>query len=194
MLHYVFRKDGDPDPALVAQLMGAELNVSLPVAQELARDYPAHIERALAFVQHRRAVAGSSSPVRNPVGLLRSVLKDPDRYLLTDFPESPNPNGRTQRTLRRQGHEREQLAVQQRFEAQKAALEQASPQEQWRDCRASLKLLLNKHLSSSQWNVLEHRCQAGQTSASALLHTASQAAANLELTQFVDDLKADLSA
>lgn len=195
-LNYRFRQNGDPDPALVTQLMAADLRLSLAVAQQLAREHPTNIERAVQFVKIRvnAAAAGTGKHVLNPAGLLRSVLAEPQRYRLDEVDMLPteHSHGKRLATQRAQGQEKEQQAVRQRFEAQRLALEQAAPEEQWRECRGPFRLLLGKYLNAADWAVLEQRCQAGMINASALLQSATQAVATLELQQFVEELKAEL--
>ncbi|WP_261665093.1 replication initiator protein A [Deinococcus sp. Marseille-Q6407] len=181
-LTYHFRQQGDPDPALVQLLLDAEFGLSIPVAQQFAAEYPDRVEKAIRFVQARQ-YAGHP-PVRSPAGLLRRVLEDRERYLL-DEPElesgaelvptavSPLPDAEW---------EAEQAA-------RNEALLQALPAEQWRACRASLKLVLGNHFSAAEWKHFEQACLDGQWGAAELLQEATRAAARLEMQEFVADLQ-----
>ena len=74
------------------------------------------------------------------------------------------------------------------------AVRQLAPDEQWVQHRASLKLLLSKHLGSELWKVLELRCMTGAIGASVLLGEVNAAIATLEIQSYVEQLREELSA
>ena len=186
-LTYRFRSESDPDPALVHQLLEANLGLSLVVAQQLAREHAPHVEAGIRFVKARQASGGRG--VTNPAGLLRSALKEPSRYLLDQ--EAPQVQLRVtrprQEALKRQEQEA-QVALNSRVEE----LQTATPEQQWQECRSSLRLVFQKHLTTDEWKTLERLCKAGDLSAAALLTDATRAAASLEMQSFVTALKAKL--
>ncbi|MFC3860167.1 replication initiator protein A [Deinococcus antarcticus] len=191
-LVYHFRKSGDPDPVLVQQLLDANLGLSLVVAQQLAREYAPHVEHGIQFVKNRQAaVANGGKPVVNPAGLLRSALKEPDRYLLTEVQVRPEgtvkPSRKSQEALKRQ-----EQAAQEELETQALELQELPAHLQWQKCRTSLKLLLQRKLTSDEWKTLEQRCVVGELSAATLLSAATHAAATLDLQDYVTTLKFQL--
>ena len=183
-LTYHFRKQDDPDPALVGLLLEADFGLSLPVAQQFAAEYPDRVEKAIRFVQARRQAG--HPPVRSPAGLLRRVLEDRERYQLEEPEvEAALPDHFPPPTAQDAEWEAEQAARSQ-------ALLEAPPAEQWRTCRASLKLVLGSHFSAEQWKRFEQACLSGQWSAAELLQEATRAAAHLEMQEFVAGLQGAL--
>ncbi|GHG02703.1 hypothetical protein GCM10017783_13700 [Deinococcus piscis] len=186
-LTYHFRQQGDPDPALVELLMEADFGLSLPVAQQFAAEYPDRVEKAIQFVEARRQAG--NPPVRSPAGLLRRVLEDQERYVLDGAAGSePKPK-------REPGEAQTHASPvpDAEWEAEQAArnqaLLQAPPAEQWRACRASLKLVLGSHFSAEEWKHFGQACLDGQWAAAALLQEATRAAARLEMQEFVAGLQ-----
>jgi len=86
------------------------------------------------------------------------------------------------------------VASEQDLNARIHAVRQLAPDEQWAQHRASLKLLLNKHIGAELWKVLERRCVLGTISASVLLGEVNSAIAALEIQGYVAQLKRELSA
>lgn len=189
-LLYRFRQEGDPDPALVHQLLDSNLGLSMVVAQQLAREHAAHVEAGIRFVKGRQsAVASGAKAVANPAGLLRSVLREPERYLLDEVAgkEPIEPQKPSKEALKRQ--EEDYLK---QVESQLQELHTASPTEQWRSCRASLKLILQKSLTQEEWKNLEEKCSSGELSAYSLLNETSKATASLYMQNFIEELKLKL--
>ncbi|WP_291427049.1 replication initiator protein A [Deinococcus sp.] len=191
-LIYHFRQSGDPDPNLVQQLLDANLGLSLVVAQQLAREHASHVEKGIQFVKNRQAaVATGGKPVINPAGLLRSALKEPDRYLLNQQTETVIAPVKTSHQLKEK-LERQEREAQAELEAKAVVLQEAPFDVQWQKCRMGLKLLLQKNFTSEEWKSLEQHCMSGDLSAVELLSNATRAAATLELQDYVTNLKAQL--
>ena len=188
-LTYHFRQQGDPDPALVALLMDADFGLSLPVAQQFAAEYPGRVEKAIQFVEARRRAG--NPPVRSPAGLLRRVLEDQERYVLGGA--GPDAAELTDTAGSSSGSRGAPATVDPDWEAEQVArsqaLLQAPPAEQWRACRASLKLVLGSHFSSEEWKHFGQACLDGQWAAAELLQEATRAAARLEMQEFVAGLQ-----
>ncbi|WP_162243112.1 replication initiator protein A [Deinococcus sp. Leaf326] len=154
-LEYHFRVEGAPDPALVHLL--TEQSIPRARAERLAAQHPAQIEAAVRYVQQRR----QQGLVKSPGGLTTDILLHPEKYSLP-APSSPSQERRIP-DLRKVEREVEQLQVQ-----QQETLLALPAAEQWVSCLSTLKFLLARSLSLTEWELLEQKCRAGTINAAEL--------------------------
>lgn len=187
-IRYLFQTgEEDVNPALVADLRRA--GVSAPKANTLARDYPARVPDALAFLAERRALAPGG--VRNPAGLLIDFLESDGKYVV-EIASAEKPASATETERRAQQRAQQQAAEQaahHAYEEAQQTLLALSPEQQWAAARPTLKTLLGRRLSQVQWDTLEQRCLAGDLQAAELARTLSARLLHEEFTAIVADLE-----
>lgn len=183
---YVFRAADAPDPSLVQALR--EAGVSAPRANVLAKQYPDRVPGALTFLEHRRSV--STTPVRNPGGLLADYLEHPEKYVVPEG-VGPTPAEEPERVRERQARDRkaQEQAAQQQFEAEQQVLLSLPPEEQWAAAAPTLRTLLFRRLREGEWPELERLCREGDLSATSLVREASAYAARGQLPEFLASLR-----
>lgn len=148
------------DPALVALL--TDLGVKKKTAQGYVLKYGPLVEQAAALARKQTAQqAETSRPVRNPGGLVVSILKDPERFQFAVEPEVTVAST----AVRAQAASEVIAAAEREFEQSKAALAQADFEQQWDRTHKSIRMMAGRHLSPRGWENLERDCRAGVTSA-----------------------------
>lgn len=186
---YVFSTEDSADVALVRLLIDA--GVSKARAVELAKTHSDRVEEAIEFVRRRNL----EKPVRNPGGMIADVLTHPEKYE-TKPAQGPlfemDSMGKVQQAMERI-QESEQAAARELEETDRKLL-QLSPPEQYQQCKAHLKIFLEKSLSKKEFSILEEACQAGLLLAGQLKVDMAHAAATRELPGFVDRLKETLAS
>jgi len=186
-LTYQFRGEDAPDPSLVQALR--EAGVSAPRANVLAKLYAERVPTALALVRHRRET--STTPIRNPGGLIADYLEHPEKYVLpTAVPQEKDPE---QIERQRRQREAQEQAVQQQFETQQQMLLTLSPEQQWESAAPTLKTLLLRRLQEGEWGQIEQLCRQGSISATGLVREASAHAARGQWTEFLITLRQRLN-
>ncbi|QFP78533.1 replication initiator protein A [Deinococcus sp. AJ005] len=186
---YTFADTHAADPALVRLLRQAGVTVARATA--LAGQHPERVEEALRFLELRQRAAQGG--VRNPGGLVADFLEHPAKYdLPADFvtPERQRQERASQVKEQKLSADRE---AQTRSEAQLDQLGEAPPAEQWTAQRATLQMLLKKHLNAAQWSQLEHLAQRGEIGAVALTRELLEATARSAVKEQIDQLKRKLN-
>lgn len=185
-LHYAFFNPDDPDPALLRLLISN--GVGSQVANQLAKTHESRVEEAVRFVTHQKAMGAK---VRSSAAMIVDVLKNPEKYV---FPESlAIVSSAPSEDTTRQRLAAAERAAQTQAEAEREELLNLSPPLQWERARRSLKLQIGKQLSTPLWDALERACQRGDIHAAQLVKDLSIAQARVELQQFMDDLRRQLS-
>lgn len=123
--------------------------------------------------------------------MIVDVLKNPEKYV---FPESlAIVSSAPSEDTTRQRLAAAERAAQTQTEAEREELLNLPPPIQWERARRSLKLQIGKQLSTPLWDALERACQRGDIHAAQLVKDLSIAQARVELQQFMDDLRRQLS-
>lgn len=178
-LRYEFASPDDPDPTLVRLLVAN--GVAAPAANKLAKTYESRVEDVVRHVQYQRSIGKKP---RNPGGLIRDMLVQPEKYVLDPGPEPVETRDGTQERLLAA-----ERSAQLHIDAQRHELLSLPPAAQWQKSRGALKLQLGKQLPGPLWEALERACQRGEIEAGVLVQDLSVALARLELQQFVDNLR-----
>lgn len=182
---YDFASLDDPDPALVRLLV--EAGVGAPQANKLARERADRIEDVVAYVRGEQNARPRA--IRKPGALIFDMLTHPEKYVL---PEHAEPQGAVQvRAKDDQIRRSEEEAVLQ-AEAQARELLAQTPQEQWRQARPTLKILLAKHLPGPAWEAFERACLDGRLLAGHVVNEFTAAQVNLTLQPYIEQLRAKL--
>lgn len=161
---YHFRKSNSADPVLVELL--TNMRVTRARAKQLAAEYPERVEAAVRYVEQRQQLG----KVKNAAALTYDILVKPEKYDLTG--ELPSV-----------GHaavpvpDVKELEVQAstQFATQQEALLQLAPEVQWEASRATLKLLVYKHVGEKGMERLRERCVYGDVGATLLTKELSHA-------------------
>ncbi|SMB78521.1 replication initiator protein A [Deinococcus hopiensis] len=186
---YTFADVNAPDPALVVLLRQAGVTVAR--ATVLAARHGDRVEEALRFVEFRKGVAGGA--VRNPGGLVADFLENPAKYELPAEFTQVEERRQASRAQSEQWKLRAEQEAQAQAQAYAERLESASTSQQWEAQRATLQLMLKKHLNAQQWSQLEDLAQRGEISALELSRTLVGAAAGASLPEEIDRLKRRLN-
>jgi plasmid replication initiation protein len=186
---YVFADVAAADPALVVMLRQAGVTVAR--AASLAGRHPDRVEEALRFLEHRRQTTSGS--VRNPGGLVADFLENPSKYdLPPDFMTPEVRQGQRKVQVQQQRAQAEQEAHL-KTEAEFVELNAAPPEIQWAAQRATLQLILKRHLNADQWAQLEALALRGEIQAVELTRSLVAATATSSLAQQVNQLKGRLN-
>lgn len=188
--YYSFLERGAADPTLVMLLRQAGVTISR--ATVLAAQYPDRVEAAIQFLEERKAKSGGT--VRNSGGLVADFLEHPEKYQLAEDYLEPERD----RVARRQKTKDETLKAaeiaEQQFVVELETLENKSPAEQWQAQKATLQILLKKHLTREQWLRLEELCCSGEVQAVSLSRTLSGAISSVTVLKAeVEQLKRKLN-
>lgn len=192
-VRYVLNPQRPDYPLTAEQLEFVGRIKTLGISDVQARAYvrkhpPARVRDRL--VMAAAILAGTSRIRRSPAAYAWDILTDETGKYTFVPPTAPLvlevPGSGPQR------REDAKVASEKDLDERIQALRQLAPDEQWAQHRASLKLLLHKHLGADLWKVLEGRCTSGRIEAATLLSDVNAAIANLELQTFVGQLKAEL--
>lgn len=185
ILTYHFQSSDAPDPALVATLR--DVGFSVGAAQEVSKLYGSKVEEAVRYALNRRA---SGYQIKNMPGFIVDYLKSEDKY-------TPVVDVQAVRTV--QAAERVRQATQlaeeeamRQVESEHQLLKRLSPQEQYQESKAALTMLLKKHLSKDEMKRLEQKCLSGEVLAGDLKEQVLLATSRLNLSGFLETLKAKL--
>lgn len=186
--HYVFGDRTAADPALVVMLR--QVGVTVARAATLAGRHPDRVAEALRFLEHRRKTTGAT--VRNPGGLIADFLENPAKYDLPPDFLTPEVQQRQRVVQAQQQRLKAEQDAQTTTEAEFAQLTAAPPELQWAAQRATLHLMLKRHLTADEWAHLEVLALQGKIQAAELTRALVSAAATSSLGQQVDQLKGQL--
>ena len=192
---YILNPQRPDYPLTVEQLEFVGRIKALGVSDVQARSYvrkhpPARVRDRLQMAT--AILAGTSRIRKSPAAYAWDILTDESgKYSYVPPTGAPALEAKSTGAAER---EAAKAASEQDLNERIQALRQLSPDEQWAQHRASLKLLLHKHLGVDLWKTLEHRCLTGTIGAAALLAEVNTAIAAVELQVCVEQLRAELKA
>ena len=190
---YVLNPQRPDYPLTVEQLEFVGRIKAIGVSDVQARAYVR--KHPLARVRDRlqmatAILAGTSRIRKSPAAYAWDILTDESgKYSYVPPTRAPAIEAHSKGTAEQ---ETARVASERDLNERIQALRQLSPDEQWAQHRASLKLLLHKHLGVELWKTLEHRCLTGTIGAAALLTEVNVAIAAVELQICVEQLRAEL--
>lgn len=194
-VQYVLNPQRPDYPLTVEQLEFVGRIKFLGISDVQARSYVRkHAQsRVKARLQMATAILAATTRIRkSPAAYAWDILTDESgKYSYVPQPDPALPEATS---VQPAVLEAAKVASEVDLNARIQAVRQLAPDEQWVQHRASLKLLLSKHLGSELWKVLELRCMTGAIGASVLLGEVNAAIATLEIQSYVEQLREELSA